>query len=182
MNRNKILAITLSVFTIGTSTILHNTKRSYASEQCIIVPNVTLPRQKSLISSDARNWYNDQIHNIPNILATQNVTSAEETAHLSFLYRNYFKKVARDSMSCSNCANFLNQNEKPYTFEQLHSKYNGDFNKIAESSMKSRETVNILSRISDFFEILMPETYEKILFPLAMRLSKLPQYLISFFS
>ncbi len=182
MTINKLAVTILSISVIGTCTLTYNSKESRALEQCTITPNIAIPIKSSLTCSAARNWYNKQLHNMPNLLHSQNVTFSEEVAHLSFLYRNYFKKIARDSMSCQTCADFLNQNEKPYTFEQLLSKYNRNFDKIAKSSIKSRESISILSKISDFFEISMPKIYEKILFPSAIYFSKLIKYLISIFS
>jgi len=111
--------------------------------------NTPPPFEKTLLSRDARRWYLYQetlIHdNIdPNL-------SREERARAAFQMRNKVRQKARQLMHDIETAEYLNQNEKNMSFEDLierkKAKYGIEdpqqlYDAIYESANKSRASVN----------------------------------------
>ena len=133
-----------------------------------------VPDPHSMLSGETRKWYNDRLSEIPEILDSDiyNDLSEKEKAITASNLRNCFKYTAREAMKCASCADYLNANEKPLSFESLENKYDKNYTRIIEKSYKSRESVNKLSKVSDFFEAHTPWLYENVLFPVGMKISK----------
>lgn len=133
-----------------------------------------VPISRSMLSGETRKWYNDRLSEIPEILNSgeyKDLCEREKAIAASNL-RNCFKHTARDAMKCASCADYLNANEKPLSFKFLENKYDKNYTKIIEKSYKSRESVNMMSKASDFFEAHTPWLYENVLFPVGMKISK----------
>lgn len=133
-----------------------------------------VPEPHSMLSGETRKWYNDRLSEIPGILNLGEYKSLgeREKAITASNLRNCFKQTAREAMKCTSCADYLNVYEKPLSFEFFEEKYDGNYTKIIEKAYKSRESVNKLSKVSDFFEAHTPWLYENVLFPVGMKISK----------
>lgn len=133
-----------------------------------------VPEPHSMLTGETRKWYNGKLGKISEILdsdAYKNLSEREKAITASKL-RNCFKYLAREAMKCTSCAEYLNAHEKPLSFEFLEEKYDRNYTKIIEKSCKSRESVNMMSSVSDFFEAHTPWLYENVLFPVFMKNSK----------
>ena len=172
------LAILLSLSTLtqagNINTIEDGIEVVRKSDYCQSFSIENVPEPHSMLSGETRKWYNNRLSEIPEILKSEEYKSLseKEKAIAASNLRNCFKHTARDAMKCASCANYLNANEKPLSFEFLERKYDRNYTKIIEKSYKSRESVNRLSKVSDFFEAHTPWLYENILFPVGMKISK----------
>ncbi len=167
-----LLAMVMPVGNYNTHNAEVATAQSAAYCQSFSIENV--PKPHSMLGGETRKWYNDRLSEIPKILNSEeykNLGEREKAITASNL-RNCFKYTARNAMKCTTCANYLNANENPLSFEFLEEKYDRNYTKIIEKSYKSRESVNKLSKVSDFFEAHTPWLYENILFPVSMWFSK----------
>lgn len=174
----KFLAILLSLSTLtqagNISTIEDGIEvvRKPDYGQSFSIENV--PEPHSMLGGETRKWYNDRLSEIPEILNSgeyKNLGEREKAIAASNL-RNCFKHIARDAMKCVSCADYLKAHEKLSSFEYLEEKYDRNYTKIIDKSSTSRESVNKLSEVSDFFEAHTPWLYEKVLFPVSMWFSK----------
>ncbi len=174
----KFLAILLSLSTLtqagNINTIEDGIEVVRKPDYCQSFSIENVPEPHSMLSGETRKWYNDRLSEIPEILNSgeyKNLCEREKAIAASNL-RNCFKHTARDAMKCASCADYLNAHEKPLSFEFLEEKYDRNYTKLIEKSYKSRESINRLSKVSDFFEANMPWLYEKVLFPISMWFSK----------
>ena len=167
-----LLAMVMPVGNYNTHVAEAVTDQGAAYCQSFSIKNA--PKPHSMLNGETRKWYNDRLSEIPKILNSgeyKNLCEREKAIAASNL-RNCFKHTARDAMKCASCADYLNAHEKPLSFEFLEEKYGRNYTKIIEKSYKSRESVNKLSKVSDFFEAHTPWLYENILFPISMWFSK----------
>jgi RHS repeat-associated protein len=101
----------------------------------------------TLTNAQAREWYLANEAEIPNLINQK--LPLEEQAKQAFNLRNQFRKEARELMADRELAEKLNKEEPNMTWDQVVEKYkkqglSGDdlWNKIIESSQKSRQSVN----------------------------------------
>lgn len=157
----------------------HNISSSYCDEiqgSCKFNPLFLSLNQteNKLTGRQTREFYNKNAKNIGHILEKYySYCSLENQAKIAYDSRDYIKKLARDNMKCSSCADYLNKTEKGFTYEQMLTKYKSP-KKIIEASQRTRESVNWFSKFSDFFEEHFPLlVYENVIFPLFMMFSRL---------
>lgn len=170
-----LILILMSVAPENVSTINNGTVSTKDEEHWDGSCLRTIPDFHSMLSGKARNWYNDRLSEIPQILKYESYDglSERERAMEASNLRNCYKSEARKLIKCTTCAQYLNANEKMLSFEELENKYGGNYTRIIEKSSMSRKSVNAILKISDFFETHTPWLYGKVLFPVSMMISKL---------
>jgi len=111
------------------------------------------PSPASLSSYQTRIWYKWQEYLIGGKL--NYAEGLEQAARQAYELRNGIRTLARQSMSDREWAEYLLQNERNMTFEELVQKnidrgLSGDdiWNKIIESSMSSRDSVDALFKLN----------------------------------
>ena len=170
------MVLSMIVAAVGnTGALQENLLDSSTTNYCASLSIDNVPNAGSMLSGETRKWYNSNLEKIPQILNSEPYSFAteREKAQLSFSLRNCYKHLARVAMKCTKCADYLNANEPPLTFESLEKKYSKNYTMIMEKAYKSRESVNKFSKISDFFEKHTPWLYENFLFQIAMKLSRI---------
>lgn len=166
--------LTLTVAATNANTVQEGIAVIQKPDYCQSFSIKDVPDPRSMPSGETRKWYNDRLSEIPEILKSEEYKSLseKEKAITASNLRNCFKYTAREAMKCASCADYLNANEKPLSFEFLEEKYDRNYTKIIEKSYKSRESVNKMSKVSDFFEANMPWLYKNFIFPVFMKNSK----------
>lgn len=166
--------LTLTVAATNANTVQNGVAVVQQPNYCQRFSIENIPEPHSMLIGETRKWYNNRLSEIPEILKSEEYKSLseKEKAITASNLRNCFKYTAREAMKCASCADYLNANEKPLSFEFLEEKYDRNYTKLIEKSYKSRESVNKLSKVSDFFEAHTPWIYENILFPISMWFSK----------
>ena len=174
----KFLAILLSLSTLtqagNISTIEDGITVARNSDYCQLFSIENRPKPHSMLSGEARKWYNYLLSKIPDCLNSEEYKSLSERekALISSKLRNRAKIIVREAMQCTSCADYLKAHEKLSSFEYLEEKYDRNYTKIIEKSSTSRESVNMWSQVSDFFEAYTPWLYKNFIFPVFMKNSK----------
>jgi len=98
------------------------------------------PASRSLTNFQARDWYVENVRNIGNMI--DRTLPLEQQARQASQLRNIIKDMAREGMRDTALANSLNTGKPPPTWEQIMSRYNGDWQAIIDASMRPNANVN----------------------------------------
>jgi hypothetical protein len=104
-----------------------------------------VPKTQSLTLYETRVWYCWRKANISDLL--DKTSSLESQARQAFDLRNKIRSMARAAMKDTDIAIFLDSQEANMTWDQVFVKYEGDFNKIIEASMKGRPMIDLIFKI-----------------------------------
>ncbi len=103
------------------------------------------PIAKSLTPYQTRVWYSWRKAKIGDLI--DKTQTLENQAKQALNLRNEIRSGARQGMKDSDIADFLDSKELNMTWEQATIKYNGDYDKIIEASMRGRPTVDNVFKI-----------------------------------
>ena len=117
-----------------------NTNDFNQNEASLPVPQP--PRQASMTNFQARDWYVGNVRGIGQMI--DRTQPLNQQARQAFDLRNQFKDQARDAMSDRPLADHLNRTERPLTWQQALNRYNGDWQRIIDASMRTNPGVDAL--------------------------------------
>ncbi len=105
----------------------------------------TIPSAQSLTPYQARVWYSWRKSQISTLVNRSN--GLEAAVREAVELRNTIRTTTRTSMKDVDIADFLNTKEVNMTWDDTFLKYNGEYEKIIDASMRGRGVVDVLFQI-----------------------------------